>query len=665
MSTSPRWPAILYVQNIQMPRPVMACQGANEMMEMNTHPLDPLSAAEIAQAVALIKAHPQLGSDVCFNAVRSKEPTKEALLAHSAGQPLVRRAFLILLKKASNETFEAIVSLSETRVESVSHIPHVKPSIMAEEMDQAEAAVKAHPDFQAALAKRGISDMSLISMDPWAPGYYGEPVEAEHRLVRGIAYLSEQVGDNFYARPIENVMALVDLNAMQVIRVEDHGLIPLPSEAGDYLSHLVDEPPRTDLKPLDIVQPEGVSFTVDGWQVRWQKWQFRIGFNHREGLTLHEIGYEDDGRLRPILYRASLSEMTVPYGDVVFSQYRKNAFDAGEYGMGMLANSLELGCDCLGEIHYFDAHVATMHGDVQTIKNAICLHEEDYSLLWKHYDFRKDTVEVRRSRRLVVSSISTVGNYEYGFYWNFYQDGTIQLDIKLTGILQTGAFDAGSEPAYGSALNERLYAPNHQHFFCVRLDTTVDGTQNTVVEVDTVADPTGPANPYGNAFYGKATALTTEAEAQRLIDPFAARYWTITNPAARNKVGNPVGYKIVPGENCLPFAQPDSWIAKRAGYMYKHLWVTPFAEDENFAAGDYPYQHPGGDGLPKWTAQNRSVENEDIVVWYVIGHNHLPRLEDWPVMPTAQLGFLLKPSGFFDKNPALDVAQSERKPCHW
>ncbi len=436
-----------------------------------------------------------------------------------------------------------------------------------------------------------------------------------------------------------------------------------PPESSNYARQYIKNF-RQDLKPLEIIQPEGVSFEVNGYEVKWQKWSFRMGFTHREGLVLYQIAYEDEGRVRPIIYRASLAEMTVPYGDTNITQCRKNAFDVGEYGIGMLANSLTLGCDCLGEIHYTDAHVSDANGNVMTIGNAICMHEEDYSILWKHVDFRTEDTEVRRSRRLVVSFIATVGNYEYAFYWNFYQDGTIQFDIKLSGILSTAALPVGGTSKYGTMLAPQLYAPNHQHFFCTRLDMAVDGQNNSVVEVDTVPTPMGPDNPFGNAFYGKYTTLESEQEAQRLIDPFAGRYWLVTNEHSHNKVGSPVAYKLVAEENILPFAHPDSSIARRGGYMWKHLWVTPYNREEKYPAGDYPNQHVGGEGLPKWTEANRSVKDTDLVVWYVMGHNHLPRLEDWPVMPSVRISFSLKPSGFFDCNPALDVPPSEPKHCH-
>ncbi|MEO1068605.1 MAG: primary-amine oxidase, partial [Cyanobacteria bacterium J06638_6] len=465
--------------------------------------------------------------------------------------------------------------------------------------------------------------------------------------------------DNGYARPIEGVIPVVDLNKMEVVRVEDHGLVPLPPKDGNYSQEYIQNF-RPDLKPLEILQPEGPSFEVNGHAIRWQKWKMRIGFTPREGLVLYTISYNDDGEERPILYRASLAEMTVPYGDPQPHHYRKNAFDVGEYGVGTLANSLTLGCDCLGEIYYFDAFMTNSRGEVAQIEHAVCLHEEDFGVLWKHVDWRTEETEVRRSRRLVVSFIATVGNYEYGFFWYFYQDGTIQYEVKLTGMVSTAALPPGEVPKYGTLVAPQLYAPVHQHIFNVRMDMCVDGLQNSVYEVD-IEPEDDEHNPYGNAFYAKSTLLSSEQEAQRLIDPIKARYWKIVNPNEINAMGYPTAYKLMPGENTLPMARPSASVTKRATYMTKHLWVTPYAEDEQFPAGDYPNQHPGGEGLPQWTTANRPVENTDLVVWYTFAHSHVPRAEDWPVMPVAYIGFMLKPLNFFDQNPAHDVPPAASK----
>ena len=424
---------------------------------------------------------------------------------------------------------------------------------------------------------------------------------------------------------------------------------------------------RTDIKPLEIKQPEGPSFEVKGREVHWQNWSFVIGFNAREGLTLHNLRYNDHGRERSILYRASLTEMVVPYGDPTETQRRKNAFDVGEYGMGMCANSLELGCDCLGLIHYFDADMVTSRGEPLTIKNAICMHEEDYGILWKHTDRRLNVPEVRRSRRLVVSSVSTVENYEYGFFWYLYQDGNIQFEVKLTGILSLGALNPNERAKYGTLIAPQLYAPNHQHFFNVRLDFDIDGAANTVQQVDLVADEIGPDNPFENAFQAVGATLKTEKQARANLKVETSRTWKIINPDVRNVAGDPVGYKFMPGDNAVPLASPNAWWRKRAGFVNHHVWVTPYRDDERYGAGDYPNQSSGGDGLIRWTEADRPIQSTDVVFWYTMGHTHVPRPEDYPVMPTAYMGFLLKPFGFFDINPSNDVPPSpkqEKSCCH-
>ena len=257
-------------------------------------------------------------------------------------------------------------------------------------------------------------------------------------------------------------------------------------------------------------------------------------------------------RLRPVLHRAALSEMVVPYGHPGGGHFRKNAFDVGEYGIGVLANSLTLGCDCLGAIRYFDAWLADSKGDPYCIESAVCLHEEDFGILWKHTDLFTGEVEVRRARRLVVSSISTIGNYEYGSFWYFHQDGSIHFEMKATGIMNTAGLMPGESPDYGTIVSPGVYAHYHQHVFNMRLDMAVDGERNRVVEVDTVALPSGPDNPHGNAFTLRETVLATELRAQRNVDFNAARFWQIESAEARNGLGQPTAYKLLQQARCRP-----------------------------------------------------------------------------------------------------------------
>ncbi|HLU59167.1 MAG TPA: primary-amine oxidase [Pseudonocardia sp.] len=619
-----------------------------------THPLEPLSAEEIRRAAALLRDAGRIGPGSRFISLGLREPAKEAVLAHDAdGTAVPREAAAVVLDRTDGRTYEATVSLSDSAVTRWEHIPGVQPQVTAEEFIACDEIVRNDPGVQEALRARGITEFDGVMADAWSAGHYGDEVEG--RLVRALVWV--KIGgpdDNGYAHPVENLVVYVDLLAGRVVKLEDHGVVPVPQQPGNYTT--ADVEPRTDLKPVSITQPEGVSFEVDGHEVRWQRWRFRVGFTAREGLVLHTVRYTDGGRERPVLHRASLSEMVVPYGDPAPTHRRKNAFDAGEYNIGTMANPLELGCDCLGEIRYFDAVLADPSGEPLTIPNAVCLHEEDHGLLWKHTDFRTEKAEVRRGRRLVVSFIATVGNYEYGFFWYLYQDGSIEFDVKLTGIMSTGAVPPGTRPTHGQLLNtDGLYAPIHQHVFNVRLDFDVDGTTNSVYEIDTVTDPEGPENPLGNGYRTVATRLDSELSARRRVSLDSARYWEVRSSEARNAVGEPTAYAIKPHGTVVPFVRPEASVMRRAGFMAHHLWVTPYAEDERHAAGDYPNQHPGGDGLPRWTAADRSVSDTDVVVWYTFGSHHVARLEDWPVMPVQHVGFLLQPVGFFDRSPALDV----------
>jgi primary-amine oxidase len=374
--------------------------------------------------------------------------------------------------------------------------------------------------------------------------------------------------------------------------------------------------------------------------------------------VLHHLKYRDGDEDRSILNRASLVEMVVPYGDPSPVQYRKNAFYAGEYNIGALANSLKLGCDCLGAIHYFDGVVCDSRGNPLTIENAVCMHEEDDSIMWKHYDFRRDQAEVRRSRKLIVSFIATVANYEYGFYWHLYLDGTIEFLIKATGILSTAGQDPARKSRHGQTLNlDGLYAPIHQHIFNVRLDFDLDGGPNAVYEVDTEI----PAdNPTGSAFYTVDRLLQTERDAARLADPSRYRFWKVVNRARLNAVEEAVAYRIIPTDAITLAAAPDSHVAQRAGFATRNLWVTPFSAEERYPAGEYPNQSTGpDDGLPAWTARDRNIVDEDLIVWYTFGMHHVVRLEDWPVMPRQHVGFMLQPFGFFDRNPTLDLPRPQ------
>jgi primary-amine oxidase len=657
-----------------------AAQGTGARAQA-PHPLAPLTAAEIETASAAVKAAKGLANDTArFVYISLYEPPKPDIIAFEQGAPAPDRlAKIVLRESAERATYEAVVRLPSggaagaaggAEVIEFKRVPGVQPSVMLEEFLASEDIVRKDPRWQEAMRKRGIEDFDLCMIDPWSTPNVEQGVgPTDGRFVSPLTWIRSDPDDNGYAHPVEGVVTLVDLDTLTVIKVDDYGVVPVPKKSANYTTARISDPenvpyfpagPRTDVKPFDITQHEGPSFTIEGHHLSWQKWDLRIGFTAREGLVLHAINYDH----RSIIHRASLSEMFVPYGDPGRTQYRKLVLDEGEYGIGLLTNALELGCDCLGEIAYLDGVVNDNDGHPLVMPNAICLHEEDHGIAWKHTDFRTGHAEVRRMRRMVISSIVTVGNYEYGYYWYLYQDGSIEYEVKLSGVISNGAIEEGVKPEFGTIVAPGLYGPNHQHFFNVRLDMAVDGAANSVYEVTPTAMPEGPDNPVGNAWRAEEVLIEDETMARRDADPLAGRYWKIVNENVKNALGQPVAYKLIPEHTIKAFAHPGSAVERRAGFITNPLWVTAYDKDELFATGNYPNQSTGGAGLPTFVTSERNLTDTDVVLWFTFGTNHVVRPEDWPVMPVHPIGFRLLPAGFFVGNPSLDNPQPGGDHCH-
>ncbi len=610
-----------------------------------SHPLTSLRPNEVEVAArAALSARP--GARVISAARR--EPDKAEYLAwRDNGAPRPgRRALIVLADGDSVE--EAVVDLPYGTVRSREVIEGAAPPITPEDYEAAVDSVIRDDRVRAALRAHGVDNLDLVQIDVLASGSFGHHLEATHRLGRAVAYLRRDPSDNGYARPIEHLIAYVDLDAHRVLEVEDGERRPIPLADGDYRAGVVAA--RDDLRPFSLTQPEGVSFTIDDGEVRWHRWTFVPAIDPQEGLVLHDVRY--DGR--SVLYRGSCAEMLVPYGEPDPMHNWRNYFDAGEYGLGASLNSLESGCDCLGEITYLDAYLVDHSGRPRRIANAICLHEEDAGILWKHTDHATGHVETRRGRRFVVNAMATVGNYEYAFRWHLSLDGTVEVEVQLHGIVSTTATANGRAPLGSTMVDRGLGAPHHQHMFCFRLDLDVDETANTVHEVEAERVPIGPDNPIGNAFRPRSTSLLTESAARRDADERASRVWSVKS-SRRSAHGEATAYRLVPGHGTATLlAQPGSSVDRRAGFARHTLWVTPYRADERFPAGPYPYQHAEPGGLPSWS-QDRAIENQDVVLWYTVGVTHFVRPEDWPIMPMTKAGFMLQPVGFFDRNPTLDI----------
>ena len=633
------------------------------------HPLDPLSAAEFTHVTAILRRDREVGEGWRINCIEMVEPAKAELAAfEETGTQPTRRAVVLCLDRAANATYKSVVSLTDDRIESFEHIPGVQANFTVDEFVECDQMLRAHPDVIAALAKRGITDMDLVFMDTWTYGEAVAPPEyRDRRIGWSDTWVKKEPGANPYANPVSGLHCVIDLNSMELLRIEDDGGVPAPRVMGEYIPARIPELLRSrwqrdPIKPLEIIQPEGPSFTVDGNLLRWQNWSVRVGFNHREGMTLHQLRYRDGGRERSVAHRLSFAEMMVPYRDPSTDHYRRTAFDIGEWGLGFMTTSLELGCDCLGEIRYLDATLHDSRGEPYEIRNAVCIHEEDNAVLWKHVD-HDIGAEVRRMRRLTISCHVTVANYEYLVYWRLYQDGNVECEVRATGIMVTTPIAEGAAHPNGTLVDERTYAPFHQHFLVARLDLDVDGTDNTVYMTESHAEPMGPDNPYGLSLVQRNIPLRTERDGIQDMNFATQRAWKVVNTKVVNGLGTHPAYKLVPGGAIPAMFHEDSPVFQRATVVGHTLWVTPNHPDERWPAGEFVNQSSDDRGIGAWVRGNRSIQDTDVVLWYVFGIHHITRPEEWPIMSVDVVSFWLKPSGFFDRNPALDVPPPPPTQC--
>ena len=620
------------------------------------HPLDPATAGEFLAGRQILADAGLLGKTVRFAYYGLDEPPKDEVLGAAAGPPPDRQLRAFLIDVVTGRSTDVVVSLTSHRVvaeRTLDPMTDGQLPILDQDFALAEQVVHADPEWRAAMARRGLTDVSKIRACPLTAGSYGVADEQRRRMVRVLAFLQAEEHDLAWAHPVDGVAAYVDLIEGRVFKIIDEAAPPVPRESGDYDDPAVSGPQRTTLKPIEITQPDGPSFIVDGNYLEWQNWSLRIGFDSREGLSLHQISWDDAGQCRPVITGRRSRRWWCPTATPRPPATGRTYFDSGEYQVGKFANSLELGCDCLGEIAYQDVTVADDNGEPRVIRNAICIHEEDFGILWKHTDIFNGSAQSRRQRRLVVSFFATVGNYDYGFYWYFYLDGSIEFEMKMTGIIFTSAYQDNHR--YATQVAPGLGAPVHQHLFSARLDMMVDGLVNAVEEVDVQGEPVGPDNPFGNAITQQVTRLTRESAAGRRVAPERGRVWRVINPGQVNRFGHPVSFTLYPEAAPTLLADPGSSLAKRAGFATNHLWVTRYDPAHRYSAGDYVNQHPGGAGLPEFIAGDQDIDGADVVLWHTFGPTHFPRLEDWPVMPVARCGFTLKPTGFFGRNPTLDV----------
>ncbi|KAK4216807.1 copper amine oxidase [Rhypophila decipiens] len=679
---------------------------------MTRHPFDPLTPEEIKLSAHILRQHVS-SSDIVFRVVTLWEPPKAEMIAFLDRENALRGALhkdnpshpsrCARIQAYINKKFcEFKVNLDICNVISEEILHGRQSHIDSDLMRKVELACLADPRVQDKISQLKLPQNSTVVVEPWTYGPDGMN-DMSKLLTMCWFYMriSSDPDANYYAYPLplSVEMATETMDVMRIIHLplsddeHDEGDKPLQPfdqqnlhASGEYHPNLSTAGRRTTTKPYHVNQPQGPSFTIDGQKVSWEKWTFRVGFNYREGMTLHDIRYDD----RSLFYRLSLSEMFVPYGDPRMPYPRKAAFDLGNDGAGICANNLKLGCDCLGHIRYFDGYLNTNSGLPIKLPNVICCHEIDDGIIWKHTNFRTGNAVVTRSRQLVLQTIITASNYEYIFAFYFGQDASLTYEVRATGILSTAPISSAptTTSRYGTVVGPGILAPNHQHLFCLRIDPAIDGHRNSLLVEESHPLPVdAEANPFGMGYTTQSRIITNETGLD--LDHNTNRTFKIVNESITNRIAStPVGYKLVPFYSQPILAHPSSFHARRSEFAKHAVWVTRYHDDEMFPAGRFTMQSIGGEGIASWiegrgTGQSdtraesdefngpenaervlgdpSSVQNKDIVIWHTFGSTHNPRVEDWPVMPCEKMSVSLKPVNFFESNPAMDVPISTQE----
>jgi primary-amine oxidase len=641
--------AVLAVTSVVGATPVTALRGHTvasiDATTVAGHPLDPLTADEIQRTFTTIENARNLAPATFLPIVKLSEPPKSFMQGWSPGQPFPRKAFANVFDRSANTLYEAVVDLSANTLDSWTQKAGAQPAVYFAEWEAADALVRAYAPWKKAIRDRGL-DPKDVYVDTWAGPDTSAAAPVGTRILKALSFYRGAL-PNPYDRSIEGVVVTMDMNKLKVVDFVDSGSRPVDTTTSGN-----SRTPRTDLKPLVVQQPEGPSFTLLGRDVSWQGWHFRVDWSPREGLVLDRVGFEQNGAVRPVLNRMSLSEIYVPYAIPDANWSWRSAFDVGEYNLGLYSEGMEANIDVPENAVFFDevAGDTGSAGGSYEIPHGVAMYERDAGSLWDRLDPTTIERDARYARELVVTWAAAIGNYTYGVEYVFKLNGAIDVNVNATGTtLNQGIRSSSEGNQHGTVVTPQIAAPGHQHFFNFRIDFDVDGTLNRVVEENVAST----AAPGGNAWTVQETELGTEGF--RDANPAATRSWRIESTTKANAVGEPTAYELVGSNTGVPYSSPTYPPLLQAPFAQHPLWVTKYQDGERYAAGDYPFQGAAGDGLTAYASPAENLDGQDVVVWYTPAFTHVPHVEDYPVMTTESADFHIEPDGFFDSNPALDA----------
>ncbi|WP_047626277.1 primary-amine oxidase [Enterobacter sp. ZOR0014] len=639
-------------------------------VEKSPHPLNALTADEIKQAVEIVKASADFKPNTRFTQIALAEPEKAKVWDYVLNGTAVdtpRQAKIVMLY--GKHVIESLVDLKDKKILRWEPVKDAHGMVLLDDFTAVQQIINDSTEFAEVLKKHGITDPKKVITTPLTVGYFDgkDGLKQEDRLLKVVSYLD--VGDgNYWAHPIENLVAVVDLEQKKIQKIEEGAVIPVPLTPRPYDGRDRIETPK---KPLDIIEPEGKNYTITGDRVHWQNWDFHLSLDSRVGPMISTVTYNDNGKKRQVMYQGSLGGMIVPYGDPDVGWYFKAYLDSGDYGMGTLTSPLVRGKDVPSNAVMLNETIPDYTGAPMEIPRAIAIFERYAGPEYKHQEMGQPNVSAER-RELVVRWVSTVGNYDYIFDWVFHENGTLGIDAGATGIEAVKGVQAKTmhdatakdDTRYGTLIDHNIVGTTHQHIYNFRLDMDVDGINNKLVAMDPEVKPNTAAGPRTSTMQVNQYDIDTEQQAAQKFDPGTIRL--LSNTRKENRMGNPVSYQIIPyAGGTHPVATgakfaPDEWIYHRLSFMDKQLWVTRYHPDERYPEGKFPNRSIHDTGLGQYSKDNESLNDQDDVVWMTTGTTHVARAEEWPIMPTEWVHALLKPWNFFDETPTLGKKKDEK-----
>jgi len=622
------------------------------------HPLDTLLAAEYERVVDVLREGGRIDEATIINSIDLKQPDKSFVKQWSPGEEFPRAAIAIVM--LGKQFFRAEVDLAAGELVSWDYSTG-QGMLNGSDMRAVGRVAKADERFIAAMEKRGITDFDKLRCTGLASGNFGTPEEQKQRNFKVTCNIRES--QNIPYVPVAGIVVTVDALSESVIDFVDTGVVPLPQDPWGHSEEQIAErwgERDNEAEPTVMTQEDGAGFEINGALLTWDIWRMRMGTEDRAGVTLNNVEVRDGDDWRSVLYELYLSEVFVPYSDPDEGWYWRTYMDSGEYGFGDAMTTLTPGIDCPEHATFLNTPSPNIDGTVEDRVATVCIFERTIGdPIWRRRGAGRAATD------LVIRYAAAVGNYDYLMDYVFKQDGSIKAMVGAVGIDAVKAVKATDmesptaeeDTRFGTLIRPNIVAANHTHFFNFRIDFDIDGEKNSFMKAKMVPTKVVGDVPRTSIWTVQREFPEREKEAVTKIHTATPAYLVAYNPNVKNTLKQNPGYVLLPGGSVAhSLLDVSDMPVKRNDYVDNQYWVTPHDPRERYAGGEFAVQSDGTDTLGKWVNANRPISNTDIVSWYTVGFHHIPRSEDWPVMPAHWVGFTLAPFNFFERNPSLNVS---------